>query len=240
MPYRVLNIDDVAEYLHVSRRDVELLVRRGEIPCERQGERCVFRKQEIEGWASQRILGLKDRGLAAYHGVSSEKARKVSDHAAIIPNLLQPEFMDPALPSKTRASVLRDVDALADCTGLVSDPKDLLQGLVEREELCSTGLPGGLALLHARRHNPYLLVGSFMVFCRTVRPIPFGAPDGQPTELFFLICCQDDQCHLHALARLCMMAQSTELLSQLRQAPADAEAMYRCIVEAEEAVIRKK
>jgi hypothetical protein len=60
----------------------------------------------------------------------------------------------------------------------------------------------------------------------------FGVPDGQPTRLFFLICCQDDGLHLHVLARLCLMAQKTSLLEQLRQAP-DAESMHRSILAAE-------
>jgi excisionase family DNA binding protein len=235
-----MDIGQAAEYLHIAKRDVEMLVRRKEIPFEQQGERCVFRKAEIEAWASQRILGLRDRGLAAYHGVSSEGERKRTDRDAIMPGMLRPDVIEPGLKSKTRASVLRDVVAAADRSGLVSDPRDLLQSLEEREKLCSTGLPGGLALLHARRHEPYMFVESFIMFCRTLQPIPFGAPDGKATDLFFLVCCQDDRCHLHALARLCMMADGTEMLLQVRQAPAEVHVLYDCIVAAEKAVISRR
>jgi nitrogen PTS system EIIA component len=129
--------------------------------------------------------------------------------------------------------------ALAGRTGLVLDPKGLLTSLEGREELCPTALPGGLALLHPRHHEPYMFEASFIVLGRPIQDIHFGAPDGQPSDLFFLICCRDDRIHLHTLARLCMMAMKTELLSRLRQA-ADADAMHECILACEQEVLASK
>ena len=119
-----------------------------------------------------------------------------------------------AMTSKTKASVLRDLVALAEKTGNLCDPKTLLASLEAREELCSTAVPGGFALPHPRSHDPYLFETSFIVVGRPVQEIHFGAPDGQPTHLFFLICCQDDRLHLHTLARLCLIVQKTKLLDQ--------------------------
>jgi nitrogen PTS system EIIA component len=71
---------------------------------------------------------------------------------------------------------------------------------------------------------------------RPIQEIHFGSPDGQPADLFFLLCCQDDRMHLHTLSRICLMALKTELLSQLRAAP-DAAAMRDCIINAEREVL---
>ena len=76
----------------------------------------------------------------------------------------------------------------------------------------------------------------FIVLGRTVQAIPFGAPDGAATDLFFLLGCPDDRLHLHTLARLCLMAQKTNLPAQLRDAP-DAASMHQSILEAEQAVL---
>jgi len=108
--------------------------------------------------------------------------------------------------------------------------------LEAREELCSTGIPGGLALLHSRNPESYLFETAFLALGRTIQQIPFGAPDGRSTNLFFLIGCPDDRMHLHTLARLCLMAQKTDLLVDLRQAP-DGEAMCDAILAAERAVL---
>lgn len=236
MPYRTFGIDEVARYLHLSRADLDRLVKDQDIPFERHGDRLVFRKVEIDAWASQRILGLEGRPLAEYHQKSSRGTQQILPHAAIMPDLVQPGFIEPALTAKTKASVLRQMVALAEKTGRVCDSRSLLQGVEAREELCSTGLPGGLALLHSRNPESYLFETAFLALGRTIQQIPFGAPDGQPTNLFFLIGCPDDGMHLHTLARLCLMAQKTDLLAELRQA-ADAVVMCDSIIAAEQAVL---
>jgi mannitol/fructose-specific phosphotransferase system IIA component (Ntr-type) len=78
---------------------------------------------------------------------------------------------------------------------------------------------------------------SFLAFGRTPAAVPFGASDGGLTDLFFLICCQDDRIHLHVLARLCLMATRTRLLEALRAAP-DAAAISLAIRDSEADVIR--
>jgi excisionase family DNA binding protein len=239
MPYRTFGIDEVARYLHLSRADLDRLVKNQDIPFERHGERLVFRKVEIDAWASQRILGMQGRHLAEYHQKSSRGAQQIVPNAAIMPEMVRPEFIEAALTAKTKASVLRQMAALAQKTGRVCDLAALLHGLEAREELCSTGIPGGLALLHSRNPESYLFETAFLVLGRTIQEIPFGAPDGQPTNLFFLIGCPDDRLHLHTLARLCLMAQKTDLLAELRQA-VDADSMCECILTAEQAVLASR
>lgn len=238
MPYRTFGIEDVARYLHLSRTDVERLVKDRDIPFEHHGARLVFRKVAIDSWASPRILGLQDRRLVEYHQKTSRDARELLTQEAILPELMRAEFIAAALPAKTKASVLRQMAALAEKTGHVCDGHALLEGLEAREALCSTGLPGGLALLHCRSPESYLFEVGFVVLGRTVQQIPFGAPDGRATDLFFLLGCPDPRIHLHTLARLCLMARKTDVLEQLREAP-DADAMWRCLIAAEAAVLEE-
>jgi len=234
MPHRTYNVEEVARHLHLTGADVDKLVKDQDIPCERHGDRVIFRKVDVDAWASQRILGLEGRRLAEFHGKTSRDMLPLVAGGAIIPEMIEPGFIDPALPAKTKASVLREMAALAEKTGRVCDPAGLRDGLQAREQLCSTGVPGGLALLHARFPDAYMFESPFIVVGRTVQQIPFGAPDGAGTDLFFLLCCPDDRLHLHALARLCMMAQKTDLLTRLREAP-DAPAMHEflCATEAQ-------
>ena len=236
MPFQLLNLDGVANYLHLTPADVEQRVKNREIPFEKRGDRIVFRKSEIDAWASQRILGLPGQRLADYHQKSPRHARKILTHETILPEMLRAGAIASAMTSKTKASVLRDLVALAGKTGSLCDPKNLQASLEAREELCSTAVPGGFALPHPRSHDPYLFETSFIVVGRPIQEIHFGAPDGQPTHLFFLICCQDDRLHLHTLARLCLMAQKTAILDQLRQCP-DAASMHTCLLTAEEEVL---
>jgi mannitol/fructose-specific phosphotransferase system IIA component (Ntr-type) len=134
--------------------------------------------------------------------------------------------------------VLRDLVMLAARTGWVCDPVELITSLEAREALCSTAVPGGVAFLHPRTQQPDRFTASFLALGRTVQPIHFSAPDGQPTDLFFLLACQEDRLHLHILARLCLMAQKTDLLAQLRTAP-DAPTMHAALLAAEQAVLAR-
>lgn len=237
MPFRTLNVDEAADYLHISRADVEELARTREIPHQRQGDRLVFRTKEIDEWASQRILGLKGKPLAAYHKSTSAKAHDLSKQHAIMSELIKPAYIEPLLASKTRASVIRDMVKLADQSGLVCNAKDLQESIDGRERLCSTALAGGIALLHPKSHEPYMFEDSFIVVGRAIQPVPFGSPDGATTDIFFLVCCQDDRIHLHVLARLCMMCHHTSVLLELRDA-ADAAAMYEVLLASETEVIQ--
>ncbi len=238
MPYRTFNLTEVCTYLHLAQPDVEALTRRQEIPFENKGGRLVFRKKDVDAWASQRILGFSNKHLTAYHKVSSAKTHDLSKQHTIIAELVKTEYIQPALGSRTKPSLLRDMVALAGQTGLVTDPDELLQSLLERERLCSTALPEGIALLHPRHHEPYMFDDSFIVLGRAAHPLPFGAPDGNTTDLFFLICCQDDRIHLHVLARLCLMCQDTTVLQETRTA-SDAAAIMDCLVRSENKAITR-
>jgi PTS system nitrogen regulatory IIA component len=239
MPYQLLNLEEVAMYLHLTNADVERRVKDREIPFEKRGGRVIFRKSEIDAWASQRILGLPEQRLEEYHRKSTRGTRELLPQEAILPEMLGRGAVNSAMNSKTKASALRDLVALAEKTGQLTDPRELLESLETREELCSTALPGGLAIPHPRFHQPYLFESSFIVVGRPIQEIHFGAPDGQPTDLIFLLCCQDDRIHLHTLSRLCMMALKTEMLSQLRAVP-DATAMRDCIIAAEQEVLAER
>lgn len=240
MAQRIFNLYEVADYLHLSRGDIERLVRRNEIPFERRGEKLVFNRNDIDDWASKRIIGSGKDGeqLAEFHKKSSApKGHNLAKNHAIIPDLLKVAYVDEAMKSKTKASVIRDMVALANKTDLLLHKADLLKSLQEREQMCSTALAGGIALLHPRVHQPYMFDDSFIVLARTVQPIPFGSPDGMTTDLFFLVCCQDDRTHLHVLARLCVLCYQTTMLLDLREADS-AEAMYQVLLNAEQEVIK--
>jgi len=236
MPFRLLSLEAVAEYLHLTPAEVEQRVKNGEIPFEKRGQRIVFHKRDIDAWASQRILGFSGQRLADYHQKSTSHTRKILPHEAVLPEMLQAGAIASAMSSKTKASVLRDLVALAEKTGRLNDAKSLLASLVAREELCSTAVPGGFALPHPRAHEPYLFDTSFIVVGRPIQEIHFGSPDGQPTYLFFLVCCQDDRLHLHTLARLCLISMKTKVLDELRDAP-DAPTMRDALIAAEQAIL---
>lgn len=234
MPHRTLNLEEAAGQLHLSVAELERLTRDAAVPFERRGRQIVFRKAEIEAWASERILSADPERLVKYH----RQASSPDAHAGLLlPGLISTTSITATLPARTRASVIREMVALAETTGWVNDPAQLIDSLEAREALCSTAVPGGVAFLHPRAPDPYRFERSFVALGKTVQPVHFGAPDRQPTDLFFLLGNHDDGQHLHLLARLCLLAQKTRLLDGLRSAP-DAAAMSAVLLAAEEEVLQ--
>ena len=237
MPFRTLTLPQAAQRLHLDVPVVAQLVKRGEVPCTFRGEEPVFSRRELDAWASQRLLGMTSRNVDIHHRASSRSQTRLSPDEPLVPRLFCTDWIAPRLLSKTKPSVLRDMVALAATTNLLYDDAALLHGLEERELLCSTAIGDGVAFLHMRYHDANLCGGSFVVLGRTARPIFASAVDGQATDIFFLLCCQDDALHLHVLARLCAMAHGTPLLTELRQAETRAE-MLAAVERSEKALLQ--
>jgi PTS system nitrogen regulatory IIA component len=156
----------------------------------------------------------------------------------LIEAYLATEGVDLALPAKTRASVLRKLVGLAERTGLVYTPDEIVKALADREELGSTALPRGLAFPHPRQPLEYATAEPLLCLARLPRGIPFGAPDGGLTDLFVLILANDERLHLGLLARLAMLFNDKELPAALRAAE-HAEEALALLLEAEVRLLQK-
>jgi excisionase family DNA binding protein len=232
MSHRVLTLQELTDYLHLEAGDIRLLVKRHEIPYRQQGSELLFPRNEIDRWASQRLLGMADKDINAFHKSSTAKVHDLSERHALLPELMRPNFIEAALEGKTKAKVIRNMVNLATETHMVWDEEGLLSGIEEREELFSTAMPCGAALLHPPHHEPYMFEDSFIVLGRSQQPVLFGAPGGVYTRFFFLICGQEDRIHLHLLARISMICRETEVLDHMMDAE-DAGEMYDMLLAAE-------
>ena len=233
MNHEMMDIRQAARHLHMDENELRHFAQREEVPSVKRGEAFFFEHRLLDEWAQRRMMGLSAKKLTDEHRLAMDERRRALGADMLVSGLLVPEAIQPALTAKNRGGVLRDMTDLAESTGLVYDPDLLFRELTAREESGSTAVGGGAAFLHARFHDPYLVQESFLALGRTLRPVFFGSQDGQGTDIFFLICCTDHAQHLHALARLCLLAHGTHLLQDLREAP-DGDTM-RAIFEAAEA-----
>ncbi|MGD1010638.1 MAG: PTS sugar transporter subunit IIA [Candidatus Aminicenantales bacterium] len=90
------------------------------------------------------------------------------------------------LKSTDKLGVLKELTQVLIDQGLVpaEHREDIIAGLVEREELTSTGLGYGLAMPHIKTKAVTKIQ---IVFGRSVAGIDFASLDGNPAHLFFLI-----------------------------------------------------
>jgi PTS system nitrogen regulatory IIA component len=133
------------------------------------------------------------------------------------------------LPSLDKPSFLKALAAEAAARVPAVDEKELLARLLEREEERSTGVGGGLALPHARLSGldrTVLLVG------RAREGLDFGAPDGEPVDLLFLLLSPADSRseHLRLLARVARIFAPEGILEGLRAAPGPRQ-LFQLLLE---------
>ena len=233
MGYQLMDQKSAAAHLHMKETELRHFAQRGEVQSVKRGDMYFFEHRALDEWAQRRMMAMTSKDLTSEHRLAMTERRRTDGHDFHIADILSPAAIAPALSSKTRAGVLRDMTDFADSTGLLYDPETLFAELSAREDVASTAAGGGVAFLHPRYHDPYLFQETFLALGRTVRPVFFGAQDGTATDLFFLICCTDHTLHLHILARLCLLAHGTALLTDLREAE-DCEAMHAALKSAED------
>ncbi len=104
------------------------------------------------------------------------------------------------------------------------DPKMVVERLVERERLGSTGFGGGVAIPHGKIDGLERVVG---IFARLASPIDFAAIDDLPVDLVFLLLSPPDAGveHLKALARVSRKLRDRTFVAKLRGA-GSPDALY--------------
>ncbi|MGA2621766.1 MAG: PTS sugar transporter subunit IIA [Thermoguttaceae bacterium] len=231
MPHTDFDLAGLARYLHLTPPQVAKLADRGQLPGRKVAGQWRFAKDDIHHWLERRI-GLSDEeGLVAVEGVLERANQDAEQPEILIAELLPPEAIAIPLGARTRTSVIDSMVELAAQTGWLWDPQAMAEAVRSREEMHTTALENGVALLHPRRPLPKILLQAFLALGRTASGIPFGA--GAPlTDLFFLICSTDERGHLRVLARLSRILAAPGVVDALRAAP-DAEAARQQIILSE-------
>lgn len=213
-----LTVRDVSGLLNVSEKSVYRWITGGDLPAYRVNGQYRFNRAELLAWAT---------------------ARKVN----VSPSIFEEEETEGAMPSLADAvqagginyrvsgtdkpSVLRAIVELLRLPDAV-DREFLLQVLLARESLASTGVGDGIAIPHVR--NPVVLHidKPTVTLCFLETPVEFGALDGQPVQILFPVISPSVRAHLHLLAQLAFGLRDPELTRLLAE-QAGRDAIHACL-----------
>ena len=138
------------------------------------------------------------------------------------------------LTANSREAVLAElVGQIAEIAANPEARRTLLQALEERERLHSTGIGDGIALPHARNALVGLVDHPILVFGRHAEGISFGAIDGAPAQLFFLLVAPTVTQHLAMLARISRLLRDPKLRKALLAV--ESEARVQTLIQEAEA-----
>ncbi len=154
------------------------------------------------------------------------------DGGQTVVGLLAPERVRVPLGSMDKAGILEElIDLVASSKGMESEREEIGRAVWEREAVLSTGIGDGIALPHAKYDG---LDGLVMAAGVSREPVEFGALDGQPVRLFFLLLAPESAAgsHVRALSRVSRLMRDAALRARL-VAALDAEQFLRILGEAE-------
>jgi PTS system nitrogen regulatory IIA component len=228
----MMDLDQLASYLQRDARELNKLASRGYLPGHKVSGQWRFARAEINQWIETQLPAYTEQQLSALE--TKEQPGEPSE--PLIAGLLAEASVAVPMIATTRASVLRELVRLAQQSWQVYDPDAILTAINKREEMASTAQESGVALPHPRRPLPAALGESVIAYGRTASGIPFGAPDGDLTDTYFLFCCRDENTHLRVLARLSRMLLRPGFVDALRSAETAADT-WQLIAAAERELI---
>jgi PTS system nitrogen regulatory IIA component len=207
---RLMTLTELASYLHMGQKTLLKLAESKKLPGKLIEKEWRFKRSAIEAW-----LESKGDGVGTDEGQRFEEA----PDGMLVPlgDLLPESAIVHDMRARDPLAAIEELAARAYGNKWLNDKPWFVGAVVEREVLASTAMEGGVAFLHTRQREADRINRPFVVVGRSYDGIEFGAPDGRPTYLFFLLGLKHDRLHLPILGRLArIMARHPQVVARLR------------------------
>lgn len=145
---------------------------------------------------------------------------------------LKEEWVLPDLQGADKRSILRELSSVLVKPCQVSSAEEILQVLLEREKLGSTGIGERIAIPHGRLKR---LKTFFISFGRSVKGVDFDAMDHLPSQLFFLVMAPENSAvdNLKLLGRIVTLLKDPSFKKRLMGGQTREE-LFQIITEEDE------
>ena len=152
-----------------------------------------------------------------------------------ITDILQSDCIKVPLDAADKQGAIFElVDLLTSHTN-ISDAEQLKNAVWDRETTRTTGIGHGIGIPHGKSAGCDRLR---MAVGIPIEPLEFGAIDGKPVEIIFLLASPQDQTgpHIQALAKISRMLTDEAFRVQIKQA-ADAAELWAMIEKSEKEAV---
>jgi len=147
-------------------------------------------------------------------------------------DILKPKLIIPDLKAQDKKGVLEEFAQIITQQEPSLSKGSLLQVLLEREKLGSTGIGDGIALPHGKlKELDHLCIS----FGRSTKGLDFDSIDEKPAYVFFLLLAPENSAgvHLKALAKISRMLKDGNFRRRLMGAQSGQE-IYEMIIDKDE------
>ena len=146
-----------------------------------------------------------------------------------ITDILKKEHIIDNLVSTDKASTLEEISSFLKNKGLVSNKETLLNALMGRELLGSTGIGENVAIPHAKISEIDQII---TMFGRSIKGIEFDSLDKKPVHFIYLVLAPMNSSgqHLKVLARISRLLKNKSLRESIIRAT-EANQIYAIIAD---------
>src|SRR4030066_2130739 len=139
-----------------------------------------------------------------------------------IMDYLSEEWVIPDLQGTDKPSILKELSSVLVKPCQVPSVEELIQVLLDREKLGSTGLGEGIAIPHGRLKK---LKKFFISFGRSIKGVAFDSIDRSPSQIFFLVMAPENSAvdNLKLLSRIVTLLKEPSFKKRLMEAPSRKE-----------------
>ena len=188
-----LTVRDSARLLKVSERTIYRWIKQDTLPAYRVNEQYRFNRVELLEWAITQGVGV------------SPKMFTTPDASGAAPSTFSAALAAGGIHYGVPGADKHG--ALAAAIGRMPLPEELdrdllLDVLLARESLGSTGIGDGIAIPHVRNPIVMRILQPLVTLCFLATPVEFEAVDGKPVHTLFTIVSPTVKVHLHMLSRL--------------------------------------
>ncbi|MDH5911018.1 fructose-specific PTS transporter subunit EIIC [Vibrio splendidus] len=150
----------------------------------------------------------------------------------MITTLINQDLIKLSLSANSKEDVFKELIDVLYAQGRISDKAQFLADIKAREEQGNTGFEEGIALPHAKSSaviKPAVVIGVHQ------QGIEYGADDGQPSKLFFMIASPDggDNHHIEVLAELSSKLIEEGFIESFMNAQSEQEALELLLAKPE-------
>ncbi|MBU1239942.1 PTS sugar transporter subunit IIA [Myxococcota bacterium] len=206
----LLTISEIAQYLKVSERTIQRMIRSGEVPSAKVSGQWRFVRAIIDDWILSKMQSVQKSNLV------DVIATETKIHSLI--ELVPKEHILMDMKAGPVEFILEQLVGVLTAAGTLPSAEPLFSTLRMREEMMSTAVGGGVALPHPRNPEAMGFLKNHVVLGICPKGTDFDSLDGEKTYVFGLLCARNTTAHLRLMAKLSYLFRTTGIVGAFRKA----------------------
>ena len=210
-----LKMKDIIDLFDVPEKTIVQWINEKKMPSYKIKNQYYFNKAEVNEWILKNDIAVSEKilGLA------------LTNRPVSLIDLIKKGDVHYGIKGKTVREV---IDEVVDTIPIPksADSDTVRASLLQREEMMTTAVGKGIALPHPR--NPIIsdIDEESVSICFLKNQIDYGALDGEPVQVLFIIISSNAKRHLEILSKISFLCKQDDFLKTLKDKPQKEVLLY--------------